>query len=83
MIELEWKHSFIQPSSTVLCNTNYNDSSVIVVGIDLKTRRKQIFKTYKCQQKPSFLYQSDQSNILVGTEGGFIEQWSIESDKLV
>ena len=83
MIELEWKHQFIQPSSTVLCITNYNDSLVIVVVIDLKTRRKQIFKTYKCAQRPSYLFQSDHNNILVGTEGGHVEQWSIESDKLV
>jgi len=51
--------------------------------VDLKTRRKNIIKTFKNQRRPTYVHQIDESNILVGTEGGFIEHWSIESDQLL
>lgn len=51
--------------------------------VDLKTRRKNIIKTFKNQRRPTYLYQIDESNLLVGTEGGMIEHWSIESDQLL
>jgi hypothetical protein len=47
MIELKWKPGVIQTSSTVLSISNYNDNQVIIVVIDLKTRRKNIIKTFK------------------------------------
>ena len=84
MIELKGKKTFpIQTSSFVLCITNYNDSSAIVVAVDLKTRRKTIFKTYKCQYKPSFLFEVDDNNIFIGTEGGFLEHWHLVKHSLV
>jgi len=51
--------------------------------VDLKTRRKNIIKTFKNQRRPTYLHQIDESNLLVGTEGGLIEHWSIETDNLV
>jgi hypothetical protein len=29
------------------------------------------------------MHQIDESNLLVGTEGGFIEHWSIDTDQLM
>jgi hypothetical protein len=51
--------------------------------VDLKTRRKNIIKTFKNQRRPTFLFQIDEQNLLVGTEGGLIEHWSIETDSLM
>lgn len=66
-----------QPSSTVLCFSNYNDKSIIIAVVDLKTRRKHIMKSYRSENRPTFLYQINEYNLLVGTEGGKIEHWSI------
>lgn len=85
MIELKWKQT-LQTSSTVLCFSNYNQQQVIVATVDLKTRRKNIVKTLKNQQKPTFLYQIDENYLLVGTEKGFIEYWALSgqsSEQLV
>ena len=39
-------------------------------------------KTLKNQQKPTILFQIDEGNLLVGTEGGIIEHWTIaDKDK--
>lgn len=82
MIELRYKLQN-QSSSTVLCFSNYNDCQILLAIVDLKTRRKNIIKTFKNQRRPTYLYQIDESNLLVGTEGGMIEHWSIETDQLV
>lgn len=82
MIELRYRLQN-QSSATVLCFSNYNESQIILAIVDLKTRRKNIIKTFKNQRRPTFLHQIDEANLLVGTEGGLIEHWSIESDQLM
>ena len=82
MIELKYKLQN-QSSSTVLCFSNYNESQIILAIVDLKTRRKNIIKTFKNQRRPTYMHQIDESNLLVGTEGGLIEHWSIDSDQLM
>lgn len=77
MLEIHWSHSVIQTSATVLCFSNYKESFVNIAMIDLKTRRKNIVKTFKLSNRPTFLFQIDVNNLLVGTEGGKIEQWGI------
>jgi hypothetical protein len=51
---------------------------VNIAIVDLKTRRKNIVKTFKLSNKPTYLYQLDENNLLIGTEGGKIEQWVID-----
>ena len=46
--------------------------------VDLKTRRKNNVKQFKLSNKPTKLYQIDENNILVGTEGGKIEHWQVD-----
>ena len=46
--------------------------------VDLKTRRKNNVKQFKLANKPTKLYQIDENNILVGTEGGKIEHWQVD-----
>jgi hypothetical protein len=46
MIELRYKLQN-QASSTVLCFSNYNESQILLAIVDLKTRRKNIIKTFK------------------------------------
>lgn len=82
MVELRYRLQN-QNSSTVLCFSNYNESQILLAIVDLKTRRKNIIKTFKNQRRPTYLHQIDESNLLVGTEGGMIEHWSIESDQLM
>lgn len=82
MIELRYKLQN-QASSTVLCFSNYNESQILLAIVDLKTRRKNIIKTFKNQKRPTYLFQIDEQNLLVGTEGGLIEHWSIETDQLM
>lgn len=75
MIEIKWNHSVIQSSATVLCFSVYKESLVNIAIVDLKTRRKNNVKQFKLTNKPTKLYQIDENNILVGTEGGKIEHW--------
>ena len=46
MIELRYRLQN-QNSSTVLCFSNYNESQILLAIVDLKTRRKNIIKTFK------------------------------------
>lgn len=48
--------------------------------IDLKMRRQSQLKRFSTSNKPTRLYQIDDLNLLVGTEGGKIEHWTF-SDK--
>lgn len=75
MIEIKWNQSIIQNSATVLCISNYKQSFVNVTVIDLKTRRKNIVKSFQLTNRPTRLYQIDENNLLIGTEGGNIEHW--------
>jgi hypothetical protein len=71
-----------QPSSTVLCFSNFNDKSIIIAVVDLKTRRKHIMKSYRSENRPTYLFQINENNLLVGTEGGKIEHWSIQNNAI-
>lgn len=82
MLELRYRLQN-QSSSTVLCFSNYNESQILIAIVDLKTRRKNIIKTFKNQRRPTYMHQIDESNLLVGTEGGLIEHWSIDTDQLI
>ena len=55
MLELRYKLQN-QSSSTVLCFSNYNESQIILAIVDLKTRRKNIIKTFKNQRRPTFIH---------------------------
>ena len=44
MIELKWE-GYLAESATVLGISNYQESSVKVTMVDLKTRKKHIMKT--------------------------------------
>ena len=46
MIEIDWKHTVIQSSATVLCLSNYRESFVNLATIDVKTRRKVNLKNF-------------------------------------
>jgi hypothetical protein len=59
MIELRYKLQN-QASSTVLCFSNYNESQILLAIVDLKTRRKNIIKTFKNQRRPTYLFQIDE-----------------------
>ncbi len=82
MIELRYTLQN-QSSSTVLCFSNYNEQQILIAIVDLKTRRKHIIKTFKNQRKPTFLFQLDEGHLLIGTEGGKLEHWSIETETLL
>ena len=66
----------------MLCFSNYNEQQILIAIVDLKTRRKHIIKTLKSQRKPTFLFQVDEAHLFVGTEGGRIEHWLVESETL-
>jgi hypothetical protein len=76
MIEIQgWKETIIQISAFVMAVSNYNESFVNITIIDLKMRRQNLVKTFNTSRKPTKLYQIDENNLLVGTEGGKIEHW--------
>jgi hypothetical protein len=78
MIEFKWIHSVIQSSATVLAFTSWKEQVVSIAIIDLKTRRKSIVKTFRIGGKPTCLYQLDENNLLVGTDGGKVEHWVVD-----
>lgn len=79
MIEITWSNTVIQSSATVLAFSNYNDQIVNLGLIDLKMRNLKFVKTFKLSNKPTRLYQIDDNNLLVGTEGGKIEHWTVDN----
>lgn len=56
MLDFKWNHSVIQSSATVLCFSNYKESFVNIAIVDLKTRRKNIVKTFKLSERPTYLF---------------------------
>ena len=82
MIEVQWK-GLLQSSSTMLCTTNYHERITIICNVDLKTRRHVISWQVKNNRPPTALFQVDQDFIVVGTEGGKMEIWSIDHKKIV
>jgi len=82
MIEIKWR-PLIQSSSTMLCMSNYKERLTIICNVDLKTRRRTLTWTVKNNRPPTALFQVDEDFIVVGTEGGKMEIWSIELKKIV
>ena len=82
MIEIKWR-PLIQSSSTMLCMSNYTERLTIICNVDLKTRRRTLTWTVKNNRAPTALFQVDEDYIVVGTEGGKMEIWSIELKKIV
>lgn len=78
MIEIKWNQSVIQSSATALCFSVYKESLVNIAIVDLKTRRKNNVRQFKLTNKPTKLFQIDENNMLIGTEGGKIEHWTID-----
>lgn len=75
MIELiGWTETIIQNSATVIAVSNYKESFVYITIIDLKMRRQHQFKRFNLAQRPTTLFQLDEENLLIGCEGGKIEQ---------
>jgi len=83
MIELNpWK-ALIQSSSTMLCISNFTERLTIICNVDLKTRRRVLVLTLKNNRKPTALFQVDEDFIVVGTEGGKMEIWNLETKAIV
>lgn len=82
MIEIMRERNYIIPNSaTLLAFSNYKESFVNIALIDLKTRRKHINMKFEISNKPTKLFQIDETELLVGTEGGKIEHWSFTDGK--
>jgi hypothetical protein len=81
MIELEPQPLPVASTAVVLCFANTKEAFISIQSFDLKTRRRAGLKTYNLTGKPTKLFQLDTSHLLVGTEGGKIEHWSIDEDK--
>lgn len=82
MIELKWK-GLIQSSSTMLCTSNWTEKKTIICNVDLKTRRHVISWQVLNNRPPTALFQVDEDFLVVGTEGGKMEIWSIDQKKIV
>lgn len=67
----------------MLCTTNYTERLTLIYNVDLKTRRRAISWQVKNNRPPTALFQVDEDFIVVGTEFGKAEVWSIESKKIV
>ena len=44
-------------------------------------RNLKFVKTFKLSNKPTYVYQIDDNNLLVGTEGGKIEHWVVDTSE--
>lgn len=82
MIEVEYgAGGIIIPQAFILCFSNFNESFVKIAIINLKTRRKEIVRNFKTTCRPTKLYQPGINDMLIGTEGGKIEHWSIDKEQ--
>ena len=78
MIELRSK-SPATTSSTYLAVSCFHEKQVIIAKLDIKTRSRQIKQTFKIKNSPTYLYQIDEDNMLVGTIEGTFEVWNIKA----
>lgn len=76
MIELNWK-GLINPSSSIICVSNFSTSKVFIFNVDIKTRSREIKKEISTNSRPTTLYQLDEDHLLVGTESGRLEVHSL------
>jgi len=80
MIELKTT-KYLSNSATMIAISNFNSKHVNVGIIDLKTRKQDILMTFKNKERPTFLFQVNENYLMVGTEGGFIEYWSLNKEE--
>ena len=66
MMELKWKGLQLS-SSAMMCMSNWTERLTIIVEVELKTRKRQIKKTFKNNLNPTALFQVDEDFLLVGT----------------
>jgi len=87
MIELKWPvqsgTSYLADSATVLCISNYAESMVKVIIVDLKTKKKHIVHTFQTEYPPTSIFQVNPHTLLVGTEEGVIELWDYKRKEIV
>lgn len=67
----------------MLCMSNFTERLTIICNVDLKTRRRVISWQVKNNRPPTALFQVDEDFIVVGTEGGKMEIWSLDQKKIV
>ena len=80
MIEFKWK-GLINQSSSMLCISNFNEKLILICNVDIKSRSRDIKKTIKTQNRPTFLYQINEDYLIVGTDVGKLELWNIEESE--
>lgn len=65
----------------MLCISNFTEKLILICNVDIKTRSREIKKTFVTQNNPTFMYQiSEKINddfLLVGTNVGKLELWGI------
>ena len=62
--------------------SNWTEKKTIICEVELKTRKRVLKKTFSNNCQPTCLFQIDEDFLLVGTEGGKIEVWNIEEEKI-
>lgn len=82
MIEVIWS-GMQQTSTALLCATNNIEKQSLLCTVGLKNQQKTIIKTYKNENAPTAVFQAADSMLFIGTEGGKIECWSLETDEIV
>lgn len=63
----------INPSSSILCVSNFTTSQVFIFNVDIKLRSREIKKEISTQHKPTAIYQFNDDYLLVGTDSGNLE----------
>jgi Ca2+-binding EF-hand superfamily protein len=84
MIELNWA-GLINPSSSILCASNFTTSKLFIFNVDIKTRSREIKKEISTNSRPTVMYQMNDDHILVGTEAGNLEVhalWTVGENTL-
>lgn len=84
MIELNWV-GLINPSSSILCASNFTTSKLFIFNVDIKTRSREIKKEISTNSRPTVMYQVNEEHLLVGTEAGTLEVhalWTSEATTL-
>jgi hypothetical protein len=63
----------------MLCISNFNEKLILICNVDIKTRSREIKKELKTKDRPTFMYQINEDYLLIGTDTGKLELWSIEN----
>ena len=82
MIELTMWKGLQLSSSTMICMSNWTECLTTVCEVELKTRKRVLKRSFKNNNSPTILFQIDEDYLLVGTAGGKIEMWNIETEKI-